>query len=129
MAVQHDGGQRKKLAGAARHWATGGRASRESQVAQFKADSERYGIPLDMLMDTFDDEPDEFEIWPENEASLTLFLNCSTQWDLHNGRVTSLNYPALHTVMDIFVTPDKQAAFMDMRLMESAALTEFRKQR
>lgn len=79
-------------------------------------------------METIDeDAPDDFEVWPENEASLTLFLRMNTQWDMSDGRVTRLNYAALNTVMDIFATPDKQQAFLDVQIMENAALVELRK--
>jgi hypothetical protein len=116
MAEQPAGCAIKKLDAAARHWATGGRISRREQEKQFEQDAERYGIPLD-----------EFEVWPENESSLTLFLACSTQWETQNNRVVSINYQALHAAMQMLEMTDRPQLFRDIRVMESVALAEFNK--
>jgi hypothetical protein len=127
MAEQPAGCAIKKLDAAARHWATGGRISRREQEKQFEQDAERYGIPLDYLMATLPDELDEFEVWPENESSLTLFLACSTQWETQNNRVVSINYQALHAAMQMLEMTDRPQLFRDIRVMESVALAEFNK--
>jgi hypothetical protein len=73
-------------------------------------------------------EPEVFELWPENEESLTVFLSCATQWDLsHQGRAQRLNYPALFGLMEVFEIKDRRQMFRDMQAMESAALAEFNK--
>ena len=91
-------------------------------------DAERYRIPIEELLATLPDDPDDFEVWPENESSLTMFLSCATQWDMHqSGRVQRMNYPALYSVMLMNGTTDMPTTFRDMQIMERAALEEFAK--
>lgn len=127
MANYAGGRARKKLTAASRHWATGGRASTDEQIKQFKADAERFGIPLDVLIETLPEVAEDFEIWPENEESLTLFLSLSGQWDYADGRIQRMNYPSLYAVMQMLETKDKPQMFHDMQLMEREALKEFSK--
>lgn len=97
-------------------------------MAQFEADAGRYGIPLEWLLATLPDEPEEFEIWPENLQSLEVFLACSTQWNVHfSGKAQGLNYPALEAVLRMQGCMEQQQIFEDLRAMEYAALDEFNK--
>lgn len=124
MARQPGRGANKKLTEAARHWATGGQYSRRDQIRQFERDAEQYGIPVDILLETMPDEPDQFEIWPENEESLRTFIACSTQWRIIGTRLAGLDYVALHAAMVMLGMTRTREIFDDVRNMESAALGE-----
>lgn len=126
ILCQSGGGAPKKLIAAALHWLGGGAASAAEQRQQFEDDAARYGIPLDMLMETVDDTPDEFEIWPENDVSLGIFLLCTTQWRHRQhgdtSRITGLDYAAVESVLRMYQVKSKREVFEDVRAMELAVL-------
>lgn len=69
------------------------------------------------------------ELAPDEATPFSLFLSLATQWDRHSmtGVRLGLKYgvvPGVADMMDIKMTP---AMFLDLRIMESAALDEFAK--
>jgi hypothetical protein len=72
-----------------------------------------------------DFEADSFEIWPENEESISLFSSVSTQWRIGMGGPTGLDYNALFARMDRLKFDDQtyERLFQDIRVIESEALT------
>ena len=98
------------------------------QEQQFAEDAARYGIPLELLMDSTEIVPDKFEIWPENDLSLGVFLRCTTQFryrPVGQGSIVSgLDYSAVETVMRMYRIRDKAEIFDDVRAMELAVLSK-----
>jgi hypothetical protein len=76
-----------------------------------------------LLPEDFDDE--SFEIWPENEESISLFSSVSTQWRMGAGGPTGLDYVALFGRMDRMKLDDQthERLFQDIRVIESEALS------
>ena len=98
------------------------------QEQQFTEDAARYGIPLDVLMETAEAEPELFEVWPENDLSLGVFLTCSTQLryrTVGQGSIVSgLDYTAVETVLRPRKVCEKSRIFDDVRHMEMAMLEQ-----
>ena len=70
-------------------------------------------------------EVDEFELWPEHQAVVLLFMDLQTQWRLcPMGRCRGFDYAALESVLRLkSVAPDQWAGlFADLQVMERAAL-------
>lgn len=66
------------------------------------------------------------EIWPENLATVEVFLACSTQWLVDfSGNRTGIRYEALQAVMAMMATRDIADVFSGIQTMERAALAEF----
>jgi hypothetical protein len=81
-----------------------------------------------MLLDATELTPDEFEIWPENDVSLGVFLRSTTQWRYRNegegSRLTGLHYPSVETVMRLCEIEKPGEVFNDIRAMELAILAK-----
>ena len=71
-----------------------------------------------------DFEADSFELWPENEESIDLFCEISTQWRVGMGGPTGLDYTALFARMERLKFDDQthERLFQDIRVIESEAL-------
>jgi hypothetical protein len=65
------------------------------------------------------------EIWPENEAVITLFGNLGTQWRVGMGGVIGLDYNVMFHLMDrMNLSPqDYDHLFADMRVAEAEAIS------
>jgi hypothetical protein len=87
-------------------------------MEQAKADALAMGVILIMP------DPEPYEVWPECEQSLEVFLSMNTQWRVEgmSGTVMGLDYPALATVMDMLGVEDRRQTFADCRAMEAEAL-------
>lgn len=70
----------------------------------------------------FDDE--SFEMWPENEAAISLFASVSTQWRVGMNGPTGLDYNVLFARMDRMKLSEEahERLFQDMRVVEAEAL-------
>lgn len=66
---------------------------------------------------------DYVEVWPENYDAFRLFSTLQTQWRTGMNGPTGLDYNVLFQ----FMLPTNQELFEDIRIMESAALTEIHK--
>lgn len=73
-----------------------------------------------------DYEQDTLEIWPENEASISLFSSVSTQWRVGSAGPIGLDYNVLFTLMDRMRLSPQEFDFMfeDIRFIENCALTQ-----
>jgi hypothetical protein len=74
-----------------------------------------------------DDEPVEFEVWPENWLTLQIFLSLATQWHWTGGmepRRAGLFYPSFGTAWEEFQIPRQKrpAIISGVRTMELAVL-------
>ena len=68
-------------------------------------------------------------VWPDNAASVNVFIAMSTQWRAGMGGATGLDYSALPVVMRHagIKRADQPAIFDDLRILEDAALETMRK--
>ncbi|MBY0499293.1 MAG: DUF1799 domain-containing protein [Nitrosomonas sp.] len=74
-------------------------------------------------------DSDDCEVWQENWESVLLFLAMGTQWSISpTGQPIGINYGSLESTMKMTSVKKKKRAslFMDVRMMESAALDVFR---
>jgi hypothetical protein len=83
----------------------------------------------DWMRDRADAASGVLELAPDEATPFSLFVSLATQWIRHamTGARLGLDYsviPAVSGMMDVVVTP---AMFLDLRVMESAALDEFAK--
>jgi len=69
------------------------------------------------------------EVWPDNAATVNVFVAMATQWRTGPGGVVGLDYSALPAVFDLLDVPrlERAEVFDGFRLMEDAALGEIRK--
>lgn len=71
-----------------------------------------------------DYETDDVEIWPENDAAISVFCSLSTQWRVGAAGPVGLDYNVLFYRMDRMHLgeEDHQQLFDDIRVIESEAL-------
>lgn len=68
---------------------------------------------------------DAIDVWPENEATVRIFIAMGTQWNIGAmGCVTGLRYESLPAVLRFCGVPRQQhaAVFDGLRTMEHAAI-------
>jgi len=70
-------------------------------------------------------------VWPENHEVFGLFSTLQTQWRSGFSGPTGLDYNTLFTTMNLMaLDPQKQIELLgDIRVMESAALTEIHRKK
>lgn len=71
---------------------------------------------------------DAQELWAENLPTVEVFADMMTQWNVGPGGVVGLRYEALPVVLDLHAIPatDRPGVFAGLRVMERAALEQFR---
>jgi hypothetical protein len=65
---------------------------------------------------------DIFEVWPENEEIVRMFLRIGTQWRTSFGGLVGLDYTVLFNLFDLYGIKDRREMFEGIQVMESAAL-------
>ena len=77
-----------------------------------------------------DYETDPVEVYPENWPAVDVFIAMSTQWRVGMAGATGLEYLVLFRLLDRrFGDSDEwDGVFEDIRVMESAALEQMRKE-
>jgi ABC-type thiamine transport system substrate-binding protein len=65
--------------------------------------------------------PKRFEVWPEHEDAVHLFLQCQTQWRVGGSGVVGLDYGAVAFLMDLYAVGNRRQALEDLQIMESRA--------
>ena len=79
-------------------------------------------------MDT--EENGQCIVWEENWETVLMFLRMQTQWSMSFGGVVGLKYEVLlgaGGLFDIYNVENRREMFEDLKIMESAALTEMNK--
>lgn len=66
-------------------------------------------------------KPRQYEVWPEHEDAVILFLRCQTQWRVGGLGVVGLDYAVVLQVMDLYAVGDRRQALEDLQVMESRA--------
>lgn len=72
-------------------------------------------------------KPVEFEVWPEHEEAVLLFLRCQTQWRTTSSGVMGLDYGVVLQVMDLYAVEDRRRTLEDLQVMEARARELFNK--
>jgi hypothetical protein len=116
MVQQHGGGQEGKLTGAVDHWWSGDGGANDDLMADLKA----YGADASCLPEPVA-KPKPFEVWPEHEDAVTLFLQCQTQWRVGPGGVVGLDYGVVLQMMDLYAVSSRRQALEDLQIMEDRA--------
>jgi hypothetical protein len=70
-------------------------------------------------------------VWPENHEVFSLFATLQTQWRTGASGPSGLDYNTLYSTMNLMsIAPEKQLELLaDIRVMESAALTEIHRKK
>jgi hypothetical protein len=66
-------------------------------------------------------KPKDFEVWPEHEDAVMLFLQCQTQWRVGGSGVVGLDYGVVLQMMDLYAVGNRRQALEDLQIMESRA--------
>lgn len=83
------------------------------------------GIRREDVLDTSD-----FDVWPENWLSYTVFCEVATQWRMGPGGPVGLDLNVVFRVMDLFKVQGRKKRvdlLRSIRLMESSALKQMSK--
>jgi hypothetical protein len=65
--------------------------------------------------------PKEFEVWPEHEDAVLMFLRCQSQWRTGGSGVVGLDYGVVLQMMDLYAVDDRRQTLEDLQVMESRA--------
>ena len=87
------------------------------------ADAAAFGIALPMP-----DGPDDFEVWPENWATVEMFLRCQTQWRTSMNGVVGMDYGALAWLFRLYGVEDPRSLLEDLQVMEGAVMQVLNKE-
>ena len=67
-------------------------------------------------------EPEHFEVWPENWEAVCLFIRCETQWRISiNGRA-GLDYSALLAMGSLYQIDSLSQVVEDVQVIEAEIL-------
>jgi hypothetical protein len=124
------GGRRKKLEEAARLWASGefaAAAEQEKNQAKLHESAAAFGLRIDGPLGP---EVHVFHLWPEHDEAWRLFLECRTEWR-GSGQREGLCKEGVERVMRALrVRPSRRRErFLQLRVLEGAALREWARQR
>lgn len=93
---------------------------------ELQQDMDVFGAPPPDLIQQIN-EADTFEVWPENEEPIALFLRLQTQWRVGpTGSPIGLDYAGVRAAMAMMRRPMTPELFQDLQLMEGEALRIFR---
>ena len=67
-------------------------------------------------------ESESFELWPENEAPLMLFMRMRTQWRMGPAGPVGLDYAGVRAALALMRERCAPERFDDLQAMEAAAL-------
>lgn len=73
-------------------------------------------------------KPKDFEVLPENWASVQMFLRCQTQWRTTAAGVCGLDYSAVQWVFRLYEVENPRELLEDLQIMEAAAIEILNKQ-
>jgi hypothetical protein len=91
------------------------------------ADLKAYGADASALPERLT-KPVEFEVWPEHEDAVMMFLRCQTQWRTTSSGVMGLDYGVVLQLMDLYAVGMKRQVLEDLQVMEGRARELFNKE-
>ena len=65
-----------------------------------------------------------FDIHPDAEKGIRMFLQCCTQWRVSDGRRIGLDYGVVLSLLSLEQEPNPLEVLEDVRVMEDAALAK-----
>ena len=77
-----------------------------------------------------EEESSDFEVWDENWDIVMMFMRMQTQWTVSMAGYVGLKYEVLLVsggLFDLYDVENRREVLEGLRIMESAALTEFSK--
>ena len=116
-------GRSGKLKDAAVYWASGGKVIDDKS----QDDAAAFGISMPAPKKK---ESDDFEVWDENWDIVMMFLRMQTQWTVSMAGYVGMRYDVLLVsggLFDLYDVENRREVLEGLRIMESAALTEFSK--
>ena len=116
-------GRSGKLKDAAVYWASGGKVIEDKT----QEDAAGFGISMPAPKKK---ESDDFEVWEENWDIVMMFLRMQTQWTVSMAGYVGMKYEVLLVsggLFDLYDVENRREVLEGLRIMESAALTEFSK--
>jgi len=84
------------------------------------ADLKAYGADASCLPESIR-KPKEFEVWPEHEDAVLMFLQCQTQWRTSSSGVIGLDYGVVLQMMDLYTVSNRRQVLEDLQIMEGRA--------
>jgi hypothetical protein len=106
-------GQEKKLIGAVDHWFHGDGAPDDELLG----DAAAFGIELPAALL----KPKEYEVWPEHEEVVLMFLRCQTQWRTTMSGVMGMDYGVILQMLDLYAVSNRPQVMEDLQVMENRA--------
>lgn len=87
------------------------------------ADLRAMGAPDDVIESLAERQRgDSFEVWPENEAIVLMFLRLETQWRVGFGGRIGMDYTAAKWLFEVYAVDDPRRMLEGLMVMERAAL-------
>jgi hypothetical protein len=71
---------------------------------------------------------EDFGVWPDNWATIEMFLRVQTQWRTSMGGIVGLDYAAVAWVLKLYGIEDQRSLLEDLQVMEAAAMRVMNKQ-
>lgn len=84
------------------------------------ADLAAYGADASSLPERLR-QPVQFEVWPEHEDVVLLFLRCQTQWRTTSSGVMGLDYGVVLQLADLYAVDNRRQLMEDLQVMEGRA--------
>lgn len=75
-----------------------------------------------------EEEPEHFEVWPENWDAIEMWCRVQTQWRTSAGGAVGLDYGVLAWFFKMYAVEDPRALLEDLQVMEGAALVAMNKE-
>jgi hypothetical protein len=66
-------------------------------------------------------KPQKYEIWPEHEDAVLMFLRCQTQWRVSSSGVMGLDYGVVLELFRLYDVQDPRRTLEDLQVMEARA--------
>lgn len=93
------------------HWFHGDGDSNAEMIEDAKA----MGLDASELPDR---RASDFVVWPENQQTVEVFLDCQTQWRTASSGVIGLDYAVVLTVANLCGAADPLSLLRDIQVME-----------
>jgi len=75
-----------------------------------------------------EEEPELFEVFPENWPVVQMFLRLQTQWRVGGMGLIGLDYGVAQWLFSLYAVEDPTAMLEDLQVMEEAVLTAMSKE-
>ncbi len=98
------------------HWWHGDGGANDELLADLAA----YGADASCLPESIT-KPQEFEVWPEHEDAILLFLRTQTQWRIGSSGVVGLDYGVVLQIMDLYAVEERRQTLENLQVMEARA--------